>query len=66
MVDGTFELRPDGSLEFAFNGCSGKSCVWVVRAARTDEHFTLEYPDPADGSTISETYARSKREAPAA
>jgi hypothetical protein len=59
VATGTFRLWPDGSLEFAFNeSCGAASCVWVVRATRTDQHFTLEYPDPADGPTISETYAR--------
>lgn len=60
VVAGTVTLRSDGSLEFAFNEpCGAESCVWVVRAARADRHFTLEYPDPADGPPIRETYARS-------
>jgi hypothetical protein len=59
VTTGTFDLDRDGTIVFALNEpCGTATCVWTVHASRTAGHFTLTYPDPADGPPISETYAR--------
>ena len=56
---GTFALAGDGTIVFSLNeSCGSATCVWNVRASRAADSFTLEYPDPADGPTIRETYSR--------
>ena len=59
VTTGTFDLDGDGNIVFALNErCGTATCVWTVHASRTAGHFTLQYPDPADGPLMSETYAR--------
>jgi hypothetical protein len=59
VVTGTFELHSDDTIHLLLNESCGTSvCVWDVRGTRTADHFTLQYPDPADGPPITETYRR--------
>jgi hypothetical protein len=59
VTSGTFDLQHDGAIVFALNEpCDGAICVWTIRASRTGEHFTFQYPDPADGPPMTETYGR--------
>ena len=58
---GTFALRADNAIDFALQQqCGDANCVWNVRGTRTEggDRFTIEYPDPADGPPITETYRR--------
>lgn len=59
VTNGTFDLQHDGAIIFALNEpCGDAICVWTIRASRTGEHFTFQYPDPADGPPMTETYGR--------
>lgn len=59
VAAGTFTLGQNGDIIFALNeSCGTATCVWTVRAVRIGNTFTLEYPDPADGPNIQETYFR--------
>ena len=56
---GTFTLRSTDTLEFALREDGGRSVnVWRFLGARTGDHFTVHFPDPADGPDIVETYRR--------
>jgi hypothetical protein len=55
---GSFELK-DGRIDFALREDAGNSdYVWHVGGNRSPTHFSIEYPDPADGPNIVETYVR--------
>jgi hypothetical protein len=55
---GTFQLLPE-TISFALHEDSGRSTyVWSVSGARGSGTFNIQYPDPADGPNIIETYRR--------
>jgi hypothetical protein len=59
ILTGSFELPSDDAIELRLNeNCGTSVCVWNVRGTRTGDRFTLQYPDPADGPPITETYRR--------
>jgi hypothetical protein len=56
---GTFELQPNGVIEFALQDLSRRSeFVWHVIGQLSGESFEISYPDPADGADIVESYRR--------
>ena len=56
---GTFELQPNGVIEFALHEPSRRSeFVWHVTGQLSGEIFEISYPDPADGADIVESYRR--------
>ena len=56
---GTFALLPNDSIRFSLRENAGTSAyVWTVRGTRSAERFSIQYPDPGDG-TVIETYSRA-------
>jgi hypothetical protein len=59
VIFGTFALHSSNTIDLALlEKCGTSDCLWNVHGTRTDERFTIQYPDPADGPPIIETYRR--------
>jgi hypothetical protein len=56
---GTFRLSPDGVVELRLREDDGRSpYVWEPRATLGAGVLRIQYPDPADGPDIVESYRR--------
>ena len=59
VARGTFQLRPDGTVDLRLREDDGQSAyVWRPVAEWHDGVLSISHPDPADGPDIMETYQR--------